>query len=133
MMLAIFTIGVTVVWLAAKQTDNKAKLKFLIYSLISLDVAVASFGIYTQRGMASRAVMLYAIPLIVAGLLASRSALLATAVLCMVAYTTTALSYFVINFNEGFKIELYGEVGFYSILFFVIAHLLWSIMRNNRE
>ena len=132
-MTGIFAAGVTVVWYLSKHADGSGRLRRLIYGLILLDIGVASFGVYTQRGMAARAVMLYAVPIIVAATLRSRSALLATAMLCVVAYTTTALSYFVLNFNEGFKVELYGEVGFYSFLFFVLARLLWVITRRSGE
>ena len=124
-----FFAAVISIWYLAHHTTHQATIKKLVLALVTSDIALASYSVYTQRGMAARAVALYALPIIVAGILASRSALLATAALCVAAYTTTTLSYFVINFNEGLKIELYGEVGFYSALFFVIAWLLW-IMRT---
>lgn len=123
----------TVVWYLAKHhSGNTAILKKLVFVLIMADIAAISFNVYTQRGMASRAVALYAIPIIVSAILFSRAALLATASLCVAAYTTTALSYFVWNFNEGYKIELYGEVGFYSVLFFVLATMLWAAISSKK-
>jgi hypothetical protein len=56
-----------------------------------------------------------------------RSALFATALLAIATYTTTAISYFVLNFNEGYMAELYGEVIFYSAIFVIVAAFLWSI------
>jgi heme/copper-type cytochrome/quinol oxidase subunit 4 len=91
---------------------------------------MASFNVYVQRGMASRAVALYAIPLVVSTVLMSRAALLTTAALCVAAYTTTAVSYFVLNFNEGYKIELYGEITSYSVYFVILAALLWVSIRH---
>jgi len=132
-MTGVFAAGVTAIWYLAKHTEGISRLRKLAYALILLDIGVASFGVYTQRGMAARAVMLYAIPIIVATVLKSRSALLAAAVLCTIAYTTTALTYFVVNFNEGFKVELYGEVGFYSFSFFILARLLWVVIRHRTE
>ncbi|MBI3624172.1 hypothetical protein HY218_00915 [Candidatus Saccharibacteria bacterium] len=124
----------TVVWylVHSKPLDTTAY-KLLAWALIVADIALASFNVYEQRGMASRAVALYAIPLIVSTVLLSRSALLATAVLSIVAYATTAVSYFVLNFNEGYKIELYGEVGSYCILFVIMAALLWVTVRHRQH
>ncbi|HSX27518.1 MAG TPA: hypothetical protein VLG25_01910 [Patescibacteria group bacterium] len=127
-------LAVTViVWYLAKYTVKGTNgLKALVSALILADIAAASFNVYTQRGMASRAVALYAVPIAVSAVLQSRVALLATATLSMAAYTTTALSYFVLNFNEGYKIELYGEVGFYSLMFFVLAGILWTVIRARK-
>ena len=40
-----------------------------------------------------------------------------------------AVKYFVDFFNEGYKAELYIEVGFYAAMFFVLAALLSTILR----
>ncbi len=124
----------TIVWYLAHNTvTGTLGSKALVFLLIVTDIAAASFNVYSQRGMASRAVMLYAIPIAVSAVLASRTALFATAALSAAAYIATAVSYFVLNFNEGYKIELYGEVGFYSVIFFVLAGLLWVAVRSNRQ
>lgn len=129
-MIAALVVATTIIWyLAHIRARTTVLYKILTILLIIADIAIASFCVYTQRGMASRAVALYVVPLIVAAILASRTALLATATLCTAAYVTTAVSYFVLNFNEGYKIELYGEIGFYSAVFFVVAALLWTIIR----
>ncbi len=133
MMAAFMLLVTTAVWyLAHTQVSSTSSYKVLVWALILADVSLASFNVYTQRGMASRAVALYAIPIVVSAVLASRAALLATATLCVAAYTTTAVSYFVLNFNEGYKIELYGEVGSYSFLFLILAALLWVAIRPHR-
>jgi len=117
----------TLVWALAHQA-NKSNLLYekLIYALILADIAVASFSVYSQRGMASRAVLLYVIPIVVAASLGKRVVLFGTAMLSIAAYTTTAIMYFVLNFNEGYKVELYGEIGFYSAIFLLLASLLWG-------
>lgn len=124
----------TVVWYTVR---GKAKgllaCKLLLGSLILTDIAIAAFSVYAQRGMASRAVLLFIIPIIVSAVLMSRRALFATAALAAAAYSTSAIAYFVLNFNEGYKIELYGEVGFYCAMFFVTASLLWTIIRAKRS
>ena len=120
----------TIVWAFAHQVNKTNQLyEKLIYALILADLAVASFSVYTQRGMASRAVLLYVIPIIVAASLGKRVALFGAALLSIAAYTTTAVMYFVLNFNEGYKVELYGEIGFYSAIFLLVASLLWGAIR----
>jgi hypothetical protein len=131
---AVLLAVTTVVWYFARnKIRDISAYKWLTALLIITDIALASFLVYTQRGMASRAVMLYAIPIVVSAILLSRSALFATAALCIAAYFATTITYFVVNFNEGYKIELYGEVGFYSAIFMIIAALLWQAVRTKKN
>jgi len=130
---AILLSVTTIVWYFS---SNRIRLlsvyKWLTALLIFTDIAIASFYVYTQRGMASRAVLLYVIPIIVSSILLSRSALFATASLCIAAYVATTVIYFVVQFNEGYIIELYGEVGFYSAIFLILASLLWTSIRSKK-
>lgn len=125
----------TIVWVQAHQNTARDNASYarLIYALILTDILLASFSVYTQRGMASRAVLLYVIPIIVSASLARRVALFGTALISIAAYTTTAVMYFVLNFNEGYKVELYGEIGFYSIMFLLVANLLWGIIGHKDQ
>lgn len=122
-----------VIWflLRTKQMSLSA-IKSLIFLLIVTDIGVATYSVYVQRGMASRAVMLYAVPIIVSAVLLSRAAIFFTAALSAAAYTTAAITYFVVHFNEGYKIELYGEIGFYSAIMFLLAALLWVFVREKK-
>jgi hypothetical protein len=129
----LLTVTVIVWYFARTQVRSPLISKLLVFTLVLADIAIATFNIYAQRGMASRAVMLFAVPIIVSAVLMSRSAIFATAALSVAAYTTTALAYFVLNFNEGYKIELYGEVGFYSVMFFVLAGLLSIVVQLKRS
>lgn len=124
----------TVVWYLAKnRLTSTSSFKLAVGALILADIAFAAFNVYTQRGYASKAVILFVIPIFVAAILSSRSALIATALLCIAAYATTAISYFFLNFNEGYMSELYGEIGFYSALFLLLAGLLWAIVRRRQN
>ena len=131
----LYTTGLLIVTIAvwylarSKFTNSTTAYKLLAFALIIADIVIAAFNVYTQRGMASRAVLLFAIPIIVSAVLMSRAALFATAALCIAVYTATAQAYFVLNFNEGYKVELYGEVGFYSASFLLLAGLLSTVTR----
>lgn len=131
---ALLTLTVTV-WYAARATGMTANYyRGLIYLIILADIAFATFSVYSQRGMASRAVLLYTVPIVVSALLLSRVAVLTAATLAAAAYAVAAVKYFVDFFNEGYKAELYIEVGFYIGCFYVLALLLNVLIRfNNAE
>lgn len=127
---ASLLVIVAAVWYLAHNLKNDIPaLKRLIFLLITSDIAMAAFNVYTQRGMASRAVFLFAIPILVSAILLSRAAIIATAAFSAAAYIVSAVLYFTLHFNEGYKAELYGEVGFYCAMFFVLAGLLSVLVR----
>lgn len=119
-----------IVWYFSRAANNNTNFyRALLYALILADIGFASFNVYTQRGMASRAVLLFAIPIMVSALLLSRVATLMTATLATAAYVLVAVKYFVDFFNEGYKAELYIEVGFYAACFYALASLISVVIR----
>lgn len=124
---------VTVIWYVSRnRSGQESTLKKLLASMVAIDIAFASFAVYTQRGMASRAVALYAIAIVVAAAINRRSALVASAALSAIAYVTTCVAYFVLHFNEGYKLELYGETGFYAVCMILFALTLWSVVKPEK-
>ena len=122
------------VWLYAKNWQHSASAyKWAIGVIIAADLAFAAFNVYIQRGYASKSVLLFLVPIIVSAALMSRAALLTTALLAAIIYSTVAVSYFVLNFNEGYMTELYGEIGFYSALFLLTAGLLWNTVHKHNQ
>jgi hypothetical protein len=63
----------------------------------------------------------------------SRSALFATATLCTAAYSLAVIRYFTDFPSEGYQIEMYGDLVYYSAMFFIIAGLLWVLVRYQQE
>ena len=58
------------VWYMAKNVVYQTTVfKLLVWLLILADITAASMNVYSQRGMASRAVMLYTIPIAVSATL----------------------------------------------------------------
>ena len=98
------------------------------YVYIGTMILFAASNVYLERGMASKSVFLFLIPLVVSTQLLRRSALYLTALLSTAAYSLAMIWYFVNNPAEGYKVELYGEMIFYSVLFFCMAALLWGIV-----
>lgn len=125
----------TVLWYVARMNfSNKNIYPLIVLMLIVADIIFASYNVLWQGGLASKSVMLFAVPIVVAAVLRSRSTLLATTTLCAAAYSTVSVRYFFQNYGESYRVELYGTVGFYCALFFVLAGLLAVIIvpRNER-
>lgn len=121
------------VWyLARAGAKRPAFYAALVNGLVLVYIGIASYSVYYSRGMASRSVMLFTIPIIIAAVLASRVALFAAAIMSTAAYVMTVMLYFANNPGEGYKAELYTEVGFYVALFFVIAALLQAVISRKK-
>lgn len=123
-------LAAAVCWYLARINDSKTVIKNLAWFLIIVDLLVASFSVYMQRGMASRAVLLFVLPLLVAGAMHRMGMIYLTAIMAVVAYVITAVAYFVINFNEGYKLELYGEISFYSAMILAISAMIWALVKS---
>jgi len=126
-------LGAATCWYLARLNDTKTVIRNLVWFLISIDLIFASFSLYTQRGMASRAVILFVLPILVAATMKRLGMILITAAASAIIYSTTAVAYFVLNFNEGYKIELYGEIGFYASILLAFGWITWSLVRNNKH
>lgn len=129
----MLAILITIVWfLLKKYARSLQMIQSLAYVLIIATTTFAGFNVYTQRGMASKAVMLFVIPLLIAAQLRNRAVLWATAGLSVCAYSIAAVRYFHLYYGEGYRIELYGEVGFYSALIIIIAGILIQSHARNK-
>ncbi len=130
-MATIMLAATGLVWYLAR-AGSKSPIFYtiLVNALILVYIGIASYSVYYSRGMASRSVMLFTIPILIAGVLASRVATFAAAILSTAAYVLTVMMYFANNPGEGYKAELYTEVGFYVALFFVIAALSYATARQ---
>jgi hypothetical protein len=128
------TIVTTIVWyLTRANLGSTTYYRTLLTLLVLVDIALATFVVYTERGMASRGVALYAIPIAISAAMLNRSAIFGTAILATTTYVVAATRYFYIYFNEGYKIELYATIGIYSATFFILAAILWIIMTAHRS
>lgn len=129
---AALLVVVAGVWYLARDGARSVRYyRALVWVLIVADIALATYLVYTQRGLASRAALLYVIPIVVAAVL-GRVAIFATAALTVAAYTLAGIRYFVVHPGESYKVELYAELGFYSAVLLLLAVLLWTAVRRNR-
>jgi hypothetical protein len=129
LMFGVLLIVTALVWaLSRNRAASPNYYRVLIFALISAEIALATFTIYTERGMASRGVALYAIPIVASAVMLSRRFVFAVATLCTAAYVMAATRYFYVYFNEGYKIELYSTLFIYSASFFVLAWILAIVL-----
>lgn len=123
--MAVVTAGI---WYASRQKSNQAwYYQLLISGFIVLNTMVATYSVYAQRGIASRSVFLYVIPIAMSVMLLSRAAIFATTTVAAALYALVCVNYFYLNPGQAYKAELYGELGFYIGLMYVVAALLWAI------
>lgn len=127
---ALLVINTIVWYLCRAKLKNENIYKILMIILLISDIAFAATNVYWQRGMASKAVMLFVVPVIAAGLTKSRSLLLATTAVSSAVYSIAAVRYFFENYGQGYRVELYGEVFFYSAMLFVVAGLMMISFRK---
>jgi hypothetical protein len=127
---SIFLILIaTVYYIYSLNTTNQKLQKVLLLFVSAVDIAFAAQNVYLTRGMASKAVLLFLLALVAAAFLRHLPTLLFVATVAAFVYISTAVSYFVNFFNEGYKVELYGEIGFYAGLFYVFAYALWALVK----
>jgi hypothetical protein len=120
----------TIFWLIARIKFSAGTVYiFLVAALIICDIIFAGLNVYWERGLASKAVVLFTVPIVTSACLRSRSALLATSALCAASYSIATVRYFNLHYGESFRAELYGYTALYCALFFVLAGLLLIIIK----
>jgi hypothetical protein len=105
----------------------------LVVLLVAADIVFAATNVFWERGMASRSVVMFAVPIITAASLRSRSILLAATALSTAAYSLSVVRYFFLHYGEGYRVELWGNLFLYSAAFFVLGWLLMLIIRPTNE
>lgn len=104
----------------------------LLLALALADVSFAMLNVYWERGMASKSVILFVVPIAVIAMLRSRTLLLSATTICAAAYSTTIVRYFNDNYGEGYRVELWGNIFLYSSLFYVFAWLFFTLLRTGQ-
>lgn len=128
----VLMVVTTICWYLARQLKSAdGYYQSILAALIAVDIYVASYTVFVGRGMASRGVALFAIPIIIAAVI-SRTAVFATAALSLAAYWFSAIRYFDLYPSEGYRVELYSDLTFYGATFFILAALLWIVMSRTK-
>jgi hypothetical protein len=132
-LLVFVLITNTIIWfLARMKNNNQFYFQVLAYAHILFMIIFSGLLVYSQRGVASRSVILFAVPILMSATLLSRAAIYATATLSVAAYGLAVIRYFFINYGEAYKAELYTELVFTVGLFYILASLLWIVVWQKR-
>jgi len=125
----------TAVWYFARCKSTRRYYTGLVMTLVVSQIIFATMNIYWERGMASALPIIFAVPILTAGALKRRTALLTATVLSAGAYSTSVVVYFTSNYGEGYRIQLWAQIFFFSGLFFVIAWLAMVLagLRHDSE
>jgi len=129
MVVAFLGVVSTLVWYFPKSTSKKVY-KWLAYDLILAGIVFASFNVFTQRGVASKAVILYLFPIIAAAVILSRTAAIATTIISSAIYFAVTVRYFYNFPGEALKVELYAETALYIAILFVIMFLTLKLRKG---
>jgi len=124
----------TLAWYAAHEKNINSKLAFTAILTILL-IIFAGFMTYWERGMASTSTILYVLPILTIGTLKNRHAIIATSILASATYLFATVKYFNTNFNEGFRIQLWGSNLLYIGTIFTAAWLVMVVadLRHDSE
>lgn len=124
----------TLVWtLSAARSLKQTAHTTLRLLLVAGLVTFAGYMTYYERGMASSSTIFYVLPLLVAATLKNRHVLMASAALSAGTYTFAAVLYFNTFFNEGYRIQLWGNILLYVGTIFVSAWLIMIIAGLRRD
>lgn len=124
-------VNITLWWFSRHPGFANLYYKGIIFLQIITYIMLAGYMIYAERGMASNAIILFIIPVVIAATELSTLALATTASLAVATYAYAAIRYFNEFPSEGYKVELYGGIVFYGAVIFFISALLWVVIRIN--
>lgn len=124
-------VNATLWWFSRKSGLASLYYKGIIFLQIITYILLSGYMIYAERGMASNAIILFVIPIVIAATELSTISLITTAGLAVATYAFAAIRYFNEFPSEGYKVELYGGIVFYGAVLFLISALLWVVIRIN--
>lgn len=113
-------------WLAVQFKANApvTYYKAIAALQVILDLGLASSVIYLQGGVTSRATLLYAVPVLISGILFSKPAAYVAATGSSLAYIATILAYPLMRDHPYSWDDLYVPMAFYPSLLLIIAAII---------
>jgi len=128
---ALLFVVFTLFWVAVKKAGQKTIFAALILCVLA-ELALAGFMTYWERGMASTSTVLYMLPIASIALTRSRTYTVAASLLASATYIFASTKYFYDFFNEGYRVQLYGEIFFYSALFLLVGWVIATAAHSSK-
>lgn len=132
LLLTMLFIANTIAWFIGSRPDRNSK-SLLTYMLSASLLIFAGFMTYWERGMASSSTIFYILPILTIATLKNRHALMAAAALSAATYSLAAVKYFNDFFNEGYRIQLWGNIVLYSGTILISAWLIMIVSGLRRD
>ncbi len=112
-------------WLATTRRQGSTNYYRATAALqVMLDLSLASFVVYSQKGLMSRATLLYAIPILAAGMLFLKGFAYVAAVMSALAYGATLLIYMNLHPGSYALHDAMVPIVFYGSVFVVLAAII---------
>ena len=120
----ILTAAFSLFWVATKKANTNNVLFGSLIVCIIAELILAGYMTYWERGMASMSTVLFIFPIVSMALTGSRTYTVGTSLLASAIYTGACTKYFYDFFNEGYRIQLYGQLFFFASLYLTIG---WAV------
>lgn len=132
---SVVFVAAAITWFMASLggSEKRALHVSVIYVVALILLVAAGFMTYWERGMASSSTILYVLPLLTIAILRNRHALLAMTALSSGTYALAAVLYFNTYFNEGFRVQLWGNIVLYAGIILVCGWLLLLLLRISKN
>lgn len=116
------------------QTKSIKYYHVISFLQILIDLGAATAGVAIQGGVQARAIILYVLPILAAGLLLmSKTLVYAAAGLSAIAYNITIIAVLLPGKAETILPQIGGPFLFYPVLFFIIARLVVYVNEHNMQ
>lgn len=115
---ALFVVFV-LFWITVKKSPSKNVIFGSLVLCVLAELALAGFMTYWERGMASTSTILYMMPIASIAYAKSRTYTVGVSLMASATYIGASTKYFYDFFNEGYRVQLYGEIFFYSAVFLI--------------
>lgn len=126
-------VAFTLFWVVIKKVHSTAVVFTALATCVIVELALAGFMTYWERGMASTSTVLYLFPIISMALWKSRTYTIAVSLIASATYMMASTKYFYDMFNEGYRIQMYGEIFFYSAVFIIMGILIANLARAAKK
>lgn len=120
-------------WIASRKASSYSQLFRALLICVSAELLLAGLMTYWERGMASTSTVLYMMPIASMAFARSRTYTVATSLFASAAYIIASTKYFYDFFNEGYRVQLYGEIVFYCAVFLITGMVISTLAHASKK
>lgn len=133
MLIAVLFVIFILFWVVAIKSTSKLLVQGGLVLCVLAELLLAGYMTYWERGMASTSTVLYMMPIASIAYTKSRTFTIAASLAAAATYLAAATKYFYDFFNEGYRVQLYGEIFFYSAVFLVTGWVIATLAHSSKK